>query len=77
VSRHLPLGFWNEACTGLYCARPECRKRRKARLRKAAKERRETTGWGRSFQRHPAEHREPVIIQDDRWRLEVEARAMR
>lgn len=82
---HVMRDFSPHACTGLRCRRPECRKRRKERLRRARDGREE-----KRLARPPpllvsprlftqmAFHRTatPVTIQDDRWRLEVEARAM-
>jgi hypothetical protein len=70
---------WPER-TGLHCTRPECRKRRKERLRKAWLERKETRRswtdlWPVLTVVGPL--RTNLVIQDDRWRGEAEARAMR
>lgn len=67
-----------QACTAQRCTRPECRKRRKERLRKAWAERNARHGVltlakiDEALALVPHES-PPVVIQDDRWRAEVEA----
>lgn len=82
---HVMQDFSPHACTGLHCPRPECRKRRKERLRTAWEWRRARHGVFTLAKCDAAlaviaenERRaEKVTIQDDRWRLDVEARAIR
>jgi len=67
-------------CTGLHCTRPECRKRRKERLRKEWEGRdRRRCGLMPSppFMANVCKYifHESITLQDDRWRREVEERA--
>lgn len=70
------------ACTGLRCGRPECQARRKERLLRSWQERkarRPVTAMNKSMERFMNRGQRgwgppSVTIQDDRWRMEAEAR---